>query len=262
MRGFVVRAAFACALLLSVFAGTAQAASPNVVISELRFRGPAGAADEIVELYNRSSAPVAIGGYLVRGSNNAGTVSTRATIPAGTTLNAGCHYLLGGATYSGSVAADQTFATGITDDGGVAVTLADQTVVDAVGLSTGSAYKEGTTLASLGGSNVSHSYERKPGGSLGNGQDTDDNSADFAVITPSDPQNSNPLSCIGSTTPTSPTGTGTATPGTVEPGDASLLTIKVTPGANPTSTGLAVSADLSSIGGSAAQSFLDRKSVV
>ena len=251
-----MRAALACALLLSVFAGTAQAASPNVVISELRFRGPAGASDEIVELYNRSAVPVNIGGYLVRGSNNAAFVSTRATIPAGTILNPGCHYLLGGLSYTGAATADQAITTGITDDGGVAVTLADNTVVDAVGLSTGSAFKEGTTLASLGTTNVNHSYERKPGGSAGSGQDTDDNSADFQVIAPSDPQNL--LStCIGSNEPTNPTATGSATPSSLEPGNSSLLTVKVTPGTNPTSTGIAVAADLSSIGGSATQALFD-----
>jgi predicted extracellular nuclease len=155
------------------------------------------------------------------------------------------------------VTADQTFGTGITDDGGVAVTLPDQTIVDGVGLSIGPAFKEGTPLASLGGANVDHSYERKPGGSLGSGQDTDDNAADFTLIAPSDPQNSSPLSCIGSTTPTSPSGAGSATPANVETGSTSLLTVKVTPGTNPTSTGIAVTGDLSSIGESATQSFFD-----
>jgi DNA/RNA endonuclease G (NUC1) len=56
-------------------------------------------------------------------------------------------------------------------------------------------------------------------------------------------------------TPTDPTGTGTANPSTVLPGESTLLTVNVTPGTNPTSTGLAVTADLSSIGGSANQSF-------
>src|ERR1044071_115450 len=56
-------------------------------------------------------------------------------------------------------------------------------------------------------------------------------------------------------TPTNPSGTGTANPPSVLPGASSLLTVNVTPGANPASTGLAVTADLSSIGGSAAQTF-------
>ena len=57
--------------------------------------------------------------------------------------------------------------------------------------------------------------------------------------------------------PTDPSGTGTAMPDTVAPGGSTLLTVDVEGGTNPASTGLAVSADLSSIGGSAAQSFVD-----
>jgi endonuclease G, mitochondrial len=56
---------------------------------------------------------------------------------------------------------------------------------------------------------------------------------------------------------TNPSGAGAATPNSVLPGEVSTLTVSVTPGANPTSTGLTVSADLSSIGGSANQQFFD-----
>ncbi len=56
---------------------------------------------------------------------------------------------------------------------------------------------------------------------------------------------------------TNPSGTGAVTPSTLLTGDPTLLTVAVTPGANPASTGLAVSCDLSSIGGSASQTFYD-----
>ncbi|HKG58779.1 MAG TPA: DNA/RNA non-specific endonuclease, partial [Pyrinomonadaceae bacterium] len=62
---------------------------------------------------------------------------------------------------------------------------------------------------------------------------------------------------IGNATPTNPSATGAANPNSVLPGATSTLTVSVTPGDNPTSTGLAVSADLSSIGGSATQQFFD-----
>jgi hypothetical protein len=55
-------------------------------------------------------------------------------------------------------------------------------------MSTGSVYKEGAVLAALTG-NLNQSYERKPGGASGSGQDTDDNASDFQVRAPSDPQN-------------------------------------------------------------------------
>jgi hypothetical protein len=166
-----------------------------VVISEFRVRGPNGAADEFVELYNRSVAPVDVGGWLIRGSNSSGVVSTRATIPSGTVIPPNCYFLAtnsstSGGPYSGAVPGDITFATGITDDGGIGLVQPDGTVVDAVGMSTGSAFKEGTPLANLGTANLDRGYERKPGGAAGNGQDTDDNATDFQLLAPSNPQNS------------------------------------------------------------------------
>lgn len=56
---------------------------------------------------------------------------------------------------------------------------------------------------------------------------------------------------------TSPSGTGTANPASVAAGGSTLLTVAVTPGANPTSTGARVTADLSSIGGSPVQNLFD-----
>ena len=53
------------------------------------------------------------------------------------------------------------------------------------------------------------------------------------------------------------TSTGTVTPASVPSGTSALFTVTVTPGTNPASTGIAVTADLSSIGGSAAQTLFD-----
>ena len=57
--------------------------------------------------------------------------------------------------------------------------------------------------------------------------------------------------------PTDPTGAGTANPNSVLAGENTVLTVAVTPGANPTSTGIAVTGDLSTIGGAAVQQFFD-----
>jgi hypothetical protein len=53
----------------------------------------------------------------------------------------------------------------------------------------------------------------------------------------------------------SPTATGAASPGAPSPGQPVLLSGTITPGQNPTSVSFAVSCDLSSIGGSTAQSL-------
>jgi hypothetical protein len=57
--------------------------------------------------------------------------------------------------------------------------------------------------------------------------------------------------------PTSPSGVGAASPNPTEQTRSVLFTVSVSPGLNPTSTGLAVQADLSSFGGSSTQSFYD-----
>jgi predicted extracellular nuclease len=230
--------------------------SANVVISEFRTRGPLGGNDEFIEIYNKSAAPVAIGGWKINGSNNAGTTSTRVTIAVGTMLNAGCHYLVANSSssgYSGSVAADQTYGTGVTDDGGIGLLTSANVVVDQVGMSAGSAYKEGTTLAAFGGTNSDRAYERRPGGAQGSGTDTDVNSADFRMVAPGNPQNST-SPCIDVN---GPTGVGTATPSAVAAGSTSLLTVAVTKGGGAPNTITSVVANLSSIGGDAAQAFFD-----
>ena len=117
--------------------------------------------------------------------------STRATVPASTTLPPHAHYLfVNTAAQAGLLAlANQTYATGITDDGGVAISLPDgTTLLDQAGLSPGSAFREGTFLPALT-ANLNQSYERKPGGAGGSTLDTGDNASDFSLISPSGPQN-------------------------------------------------------------------------
>ncbi len=62
------------------------------------------------------------------------------------------------------------------------------------------------------------------------------------------------LAVLGST---NPSGVGAANPNSVLSGEVSTLTVTVSPGANPTSTGLVVIADLSAIDGSSGQQFFD-----
>jgi predicted extracellular nuclease len=164
--------------------------STTVVISEFRTRGPNGGFDEFIELYNRSGDPVDISGWKIKVSNNAGTVTTRVTISPNTVLPAHWHYLVTNASlsgYSGTVAGNQTYTVGINDDGGIAITTASDVVIDQVGMSSGSAFKESRVLSALT-SNTDRSYERKPEWLVGNSQDTDDNRSDFQIRTPSEPQ--------------------------------------------------------------------------
>ena len=218
-------------------------ASPTpsqIVISEFRTRGPNGANDEFVEIYNNSDSQISVGGWKIRASNNSGTVSTRLTITAGASIPARSHFLATNSGYSGAIAGDQSYSSGITNDGGVAITLPDDTVVDQIGLSTGSAFNEGTHLVPLT-TDADQSYERKPGGSSGNGEDTNDNFSDFRLIIPSSPQNLSSIPTPGpipSPSPSvSPTPTVTPTPiASPSPSPSVMPTPSPTPSPNPSAT--------------------------
>ena len=62
---------------------------------------------------------------------------------------------------------------------------------------------------------------------------------------------------IGGGASTKPIGVGAANPSTVTAGNQTLLTVTVTPGTSPTSTGITVTGNLTAIGGSATQTFFD-----
>ena len=194
--------------------GTATNTSPpsatGIVISEFRTKGPSGASDEFVEIYNPTFSPIDVSGWLIRASNSAGTTGTRFTFPANTILQPGQHFIATGSAYSGLVRENPIASlsgTGITDDGGIAITLADgTTIIDQVGMSAGSAYGEGGRLTPLN-INLNRSYDRKSGPS-GSCVDSNNNAADFLSRIPSDPQSSSSPLMVCS----NPTLTPTATP--------------------------------------------------
>ena len=91
----------------------------------------------------------------------------------------------------------------------------------------------------------------------GNGcVDTDNNSSDFVIIGPIPRNSSSPVNVCGGN-PALPSGVGTASPASVDPAGNILLTVTVTPATSPASTGLTVTGNLTSIGGSASQQFFD-----
>ena len=184
--------AFASVVLGVPLGEHAVASTSGVVISEFRFRGPAGGNDEFVELLNASTSPVNISGWKLQGCASAsGTASDRVAIPAGVTLAAGQHFLFfnsaATAGYSGAVAGDLGYGTGFTDGAGARIVNVSGLVIDGVGgnLIGGTQCREGTGIAGMPTANGDQSYERRASGT----QDTEDNSADFEGPKTSDPQN-------------------------------------------------------------------------
>ncbi len=80
---------------MSAAPADAQTATPgDLVISEFRLRGPSGAKDEFIEIYNNSGAGHTVvaasgTGYGVAASDGV----TRCSIPNGTVIPNGGHYL-------------------------------------------------------------------------------------------------------------------------------------------------------------------------
>jgi len=170
--------------------------SVSVVVNEVQTRGDNGGNDEFIELRNISAQPVDIGGFRVLGCNATGSVTSRATIPTGTTLPAGGHYLLtnnNGAnsipplpSYDGPVKGDQTYGLGVTDDGGVRLQNSAGAIVDQVGFSATTPCTE-TAPAANDSAPIDNSVTRSE--TAGLTVDSDVNSIDFTPSAPS-PTNS------------------------------------------------------------------------
>lgn len=181
----------AAGVALCLCATALSAHASDLTISQFRVRGPSGGNDEFVELHNSSAAPLDLSGYTLQGSNASGTTGIRATLPSATTIGPGCYLLLTNTAsngYSGSVAGDINYKTGITDTGGLALVDGHGQIADQVGLSTGSAFGEGTRLDALGSSNSDRAYQRHSD-AAGRSADSDDNASDFSLVSPSAPHN-------------------------------------------------------------------------
>ena len=195
------------------FAGAAQSSPPpsilnpgDVVISEFRLRGPSGANDEYVELYNRTDSDITVGaadgsaGWAVA-SLDAGGLEARPrfVVPAGASIPARGHYLAANASIDGgpyslaaAVPADLTYTTDLPDDSGLALfntanpagfTPANR--LDAAGfagatLAPADLYREGAGLPTVGAAALSHAFVRKL--ASGTPQDTNANAADFQLV--------------------------------------------------------------------------------
>ncbi|HVU02140.1 MAG TPA: lamin tail domain-containing protein [Polyangiaceae bacterium] len=222
MKRWIAGGLALCSLLVAT---EAPAVSTTIVISEFRTRGPNGSNDEFVEIFNKSNAAVNIGGYKLMVSDGAGNTALVKQVAASTILQPKHFYLFannGSQGYSGLVPPSVTYSQSIPDDGGIAIFTSANVQVDAVGMSAGSAYEEGTPLAPMS-SNVNQSYERDNGGCAAT-VDTDDNASDFRFnASTSGPQNAgfNCNSCTGVTCNQPPNGQCWAATGTCSAGTCS-----------------------------------------
>ncbi len=240
--------------------GEASFVSPNLVISQFK-TGGATAGDEFIEILNTSSQSVDLNGYRVvyRSANGVNDVNFAAWSES-TIIPPGGYYLIASNSYTGAVPGDFVFNTSTCQcglaaaGGGLAVRFGEANtgvVIDSVGYGTATnMFIEGTRTTAPP---ASSGQARKSGGC----QDTDNNIDDFETLTPSAPRNSStaPAACSGGGTTL--LANGAATPSTVAPNAQTLLTVSVFPAANPPSTGISVTGNLTNIGGAANQQFFD-----
>ncbi len=233
----------------------------TVVISQVYAGGGNSGAtikNDFIELINHSGAPVNLGGMSVQYSAAANTTWTGLTPLPDFTLAPGQYFLIQEAAGTGGTVDLDPDATGTIPMGATAgkVALVNSTTVLTGGCPAGSNIIDfvgyGTTASCFEGAGPTPAPSnttavlRKSDGCI----DTDNNAGDFVAGVPS-PRNSH--SATNNCAVLS--GTGSANPIGVQPGDSSTLTVNVHPGSDPTSTGISVTADLTSIGGSATQAF-------
>jgi subtilisin-like proprotein convertase family protein len=184
------------------------ATAGQLLISEFRVRGPSGANDEFIEIYNNSGADHTVaganGGYGIAASDGL----TRCTIPNGTVIPNRGHFLCANAgaySLAGYAPADATGGfVDIPDNAGIALfnnntgggsySLANR--IDAVG-STSEAntlYKEGTGYPALTPFSIDYAFVRDNCGKQGSittfggcpsgglPVDTDNNATDFYFV--------------------------------------------------------------------------------
>ncbi|WP_141594163.1 lamin tail domain-containing protein [Myxococcus sp. AB056] len=197
---------------------TAGSSTGHVVISEFAPAGPGGAGDEFIELYNPTSSAVDISGWKLQYKSATSTTGYNSsyTLPAGSVIAPRSYFL---AVSSGYASSSGNTVTGNANWGGtiamggsaghvrlgypeMAMTdaITSPLVVDTVGYGSNANQPEGTRIATV--PPVAGSYERKASATstvesmttgadaqLGNGHDSNDNSADFILRPTRQPQN-------------------------------------------------------------------------
>jgi hypothetical protein len=189
---------------------TVSTATPTqagqLIISEFRLRGPGGANDEFIELYNTTNSALTA----TPADNSAGLAVAasdgvaRCVVPSGTVIPAGGHYLCvnsGGYSLSNypagngaTATGDRTYTTDIPDNAGLAIfnnatggsSFSVANRLDAVGSTaeTNAIYKEGTGYPILTTNSLEYSLYRKYLFQIGVSppSDTGGNATDFIYV--------------------------------------------------------------------------------
>ncbi|MFL5673507.1 MAG: lamin tail domain-containing protein [Chloroflexota bacterium] len=218
----------------SVRAGAVAWPPSTLLVSELQ-TGGASASDEFVEIANQGTAPVDLLGLeVVYATSSGSTVTRKGTWSTSLVLDPGKRFLLANAAGVFAAAADATYSSGFAATGGaVALRIVGGAAIDSIGWGDATnGFVEGVpATAPPAGS----SLERAPGGSLGNGTDTNQNSVDWFLQAAPTPQGLSAAAVPAPGPSATPTPTATATP-TPTATPTALPTPTPTPTPGPTAT--------------------------
>jgi len=218
----------------------------HLLVSEV-MTGGASASDEFIELYNPGPEALPLEGLeVIYVTASGGTITRKASWTTGSQpVAAGTHVLIANAAGIFAGVADVTYTNGLAATGGsVAIRIIGASLaIDAAGWGNAtSSWLEGLPAPAPA---AGQSLERLPGGELGSGQDSDQNSVDFVQRATPDPQNtlSPPIPVATPQPSQSPSGTPPASPTpsssvSASPSPTASVTPEATPEPTPSSTPL------------------------
>ena len=193
-----------CCVSIFLFVTPGHTANSPLIISEFRYRGPNGANDEFIEIYNNTDSAHVV--TATDGSSGYGVFASdgvmRFFIPNGTVIPARGHYLgansiaysLGAYPAGNSTTAtpNATWNTDIPDNVGIALFTSTNTPalanrLDAVGATSeaNTLFREGAGIPALVAFSINYSLVRRVpilGGNAGLPEDTDNNAVDFIFV--------------------------------------------------------------------------------
>lgn len=257
----------------------ALAVSPDIVISQVYGGGGNSGGvytNDFVELFNRGTTPVSLNGWSVQyaSATSSGNFGSNPIALLSGTLQPGQYYLVqeaAGTSCNGSPCgaslplADASGTANMSGTGGKVALIMSTTGLACNGGSTPCSTDQLALIKDLIGWDGANFYETAAAPATTNTTsdsranngcvETDNNAADFTAGVPTPHNTASAFHyCTG---PSNPTGVGASTPNALFAGDPTLLTVVVTPGNFPSSTGLSVTCDLTAIGGSVSQVFYD-----
>jgi hypothetical protein len=256
-----------CSAFLTLSKTAAAATETSVVISQVYGGGGNSGAtykNDFVELFNPTAAPVTVAGWSVQYASSTGTSWQVTSLPT-LTLQPGQYILVQEAvgaagttnlptpdamgSISMSATAGKVALVSSTTTLSGSCPTADPTLVDFVGFGSAANCSLGTPTATL--SNTTAAIRTNVC------SPTNNNGADFAAGAAVPHNTASALVTCGTSGSAPLAATGLASPASTFTGVATLLKVTVVPGTEPASTGIQVAADLSTVGGSAAQTFYD-----